>query len=274
MLHVLWIILICLLSILGFLFLLLLLVLFLPVFYKLDIRYNSESYSIAIRGTWMAGVLGYRGIFSKKGFENILSVFCKPVKQGRKNRKQKKKQPKKGASEKTTEKLHAEPASSQEEKITSNAELHKQEAETKTREKTQKKKKEKKKKERKQKSGAGERIRHTIEYVRNEENRKSFLFAKARLFELLNHIKPRRVKGFAVIGFENPATTGQVLGAIGVLFGFLGKGIRIQPEFDRSILEADVYMSGRIRVFNLLIIFLRSHFNKQFRKSVDDLSGL
>lgn len=277
MLHVLGIILICLLSILGFLIAVLLLALFLPVFYKLDILYHSGGYSVTIRGKWMAGVLSYKGILTKKGYRNFFMVFgnlkTKSKKKKKKNSKQNK--PIVEITEETgfaPEPVHEKEAVKKENTIETPESVKTDETfEGPASEEAKKKKKKKKKKT---EADPGERIRNILSYIRDTENRKSYIFAKARLFELLRHIRPKRIKGIANVGFEDPAVTGQVLGVVGVLFGFIGRGIRIEPDFEKKVLSADVHMSGRIRVLNVLIIFLRCHYNKQFRKSVEDISGL
>lgn len=78
--------------------------------------------------------------------------------------------------------------------------------------------------------------------------------------KILNHIKPRYIKGNLTYGFDDPALTGQVLGCVAVFFGFLPKKLVITPDFEERCLEGQITLSGRIfgicfAVWGLQILF-------------------
>ena len=62
--------------------------------------------------------------------------------------------------------------------------------------------------------------------------------------------------------------TGRILGVIAVIYGITGVQFNITPEFDQKVLEGDIYMKGRVRIYRLLLIALRVYKNKRFRKLV------
>lgn len=69
---------------------------------------------------------------------------------------------------------------------------------------------------------------------------------------LISHYGPRRAKGCIRFGTGDPALTGELTG---VLYGLLparAGQILIQPEFTETVFEADLMVSGHIRVCHLL----------------------
>ena len=80
---------------------------------------------------------------------------------------------------------------------------------------------------------------------------------KRYVSKLCSHIKPKKAKIRLNIGFEDPSKTGYILGAIGTIYGFIGKIIDVRPNFEDEELDVDVLIAGRMRVFNLGIIGFR-----------------
>ncbi len=75
---------------------------------------------------------------------------------------------------------------------------------------------------------------------------------KAELFLLLGKIKPRKISWYLKFGFEDPASTGQLLGLLAVIKGFSGYDIQVEPDFEHKILETDFSIKGFIQGFRLL----------------------
>ena len=63
----------------------------------------------------------------------------------------------------------------------------------------------------------------------------------------------------AHIGFDDPATTGNVLAAASILYAFYGDRLQVTPYFDQEILEGEVEASGRVR------LAAKVWFHKDFR---------
>jgi hypothetical protein len=69
---------------------------------------------------------------------------------------------------------------------------------------------------------------------------------------LLLKIKPRKIKGFVHFGFDDPSTTGQLLGVLGIFYAFGGDTFRIEPDFERQIFYGELMLKGKIQLFALI----------------------
>lgn len=95
-----------------------------------------------------------------------------------------------------------------------------------------------------------------------------------RLKKLLLRILPRADRLYLHFGFEDPATTGQVLGGLSILYPICGEKMELCPEFNEEILEGEVKCHGRIRPVNLVIFAVKSFLNKQFFSMVKQFKVL
>ncbi len=106
------------------------------------------------------------------------------------------------------------------------------------------------------------------------ETKTAMKFVWSRLGRLLKHILPRRIKGYLAYGADNPATTGQVLGILSVLYARTGQLLEIRPNFTEKQLECDVLIKGRIQVFTLLVIAVKVALNKELRQVIKEFKGI
>lgn len=95
-----------------------------------------------------------------------------------------------------------------------------------------------------------------------------------RLKKLLLRILPRADRLYLHFGFEDPATTGQVLGSLSILYPICGEKMELCPEFNEEILEGEVKCHGRIRPISLVIFAVKSFLNKQFFSMVKQFKVL
>ena len=95
-----------------------------------------------------------------------------------------------------------------------------------------------------------------------------------RLKKLLLRILPRADRLYLHFGFEDPATTGQVLGGLSILYPICGEKMELCPEFNEEILEGEVKCHGRIRLVTLVVFAAKSFLNKQFFAIVKQFKGL
>lgn len=83
---------------------------------------------------------------------------------------------------------------------------------------------------------------------------------------LLKKIRPNRVEGKILFGFEDPSATGKCLGAASVLYAWYPKKFELVPDFEREVLECDVWIKGRMRLYIFICILWRLFFNKDVRQ--------
>lgn len=91
---------------------------------------------------------------------------------------------------------------------------------------------------------------------------------KKNLIKLLKHAGPRKIKGFLIYGTGDPASTGQQLGYMSIALPLYYNKIEITPDFSQKILEGEVFIKGRLRVFNILIYACKVVFNKYVKRTI------
>lgn len=104
--------------------------------------------------------------------------------------------------------------------------------------------------------------------INDEENKELVRLIKKELKELIREITPVKYDVNVRYGCEEPYMTGRILGTIAVIYGITGVQFNITPEFEQKVLEGDIYMKGRVRIYRLLLIALRIYKNDRFRKLV------
>lgn len=113
-------------------------------------------------------------------------------------------------------------------------------------------------------------IRHKIslisDFIKDEFNKEGFRVTLLSIKKLLKHILPTRLKAKIIFGTGDPCSTGQALGALGVVYSFLGDKVQIIPDFENRRLEGNLNARGRIRLFTVLLIVIKLILNKRFKK--------
>ena len=85
---------------------------------------------------------------------------------------------------------------------------------------------------------------------------------------LLRHILPEKLEGSLTFGFEDPATTGQVLGILCVLAVFTGNHLEVNGNFEEKMLEGDVSIKGHIRLCHIAKSAIGLLTDKNIRKTI------
>lgn len=112
------------------------------------------------------------------------------------------------------------------------------------------------------------------EMLSKQENRKAIRFAWDKMKHLLKHILPRKMKGYLAFGTGDPATTGQALGAVSVLYAKTGCLLEIRPNFTEKQLECDMELKGRIQVFSLLMIVAKVYFSQEIKNLITEFKNI
>lgn len=86
-----------------------------------------------------------------------------------------------------------------------------------------------------------------------------------QLWYLLKKIKPSKVEGDVVFGTGDPAATGQAIGAIAVLYGFLPEKLHITPDFEEQKYEGNIRVKGKLRLIHVVVIAVRLIADRNFR---------
>jgi hypothetical protein len=103
-------------------------------------------------------------------------------------------------------------------------------------------------------------------FIKDKLNREGFRITYSSLKKLLKHILPTRLKSRIIFGTGDPCSTGQALGAMGILYSFYGDKVQIIPDFENKVFEGKHYARGRIRLVTLLIIVIKLLLDKRFQQ--------
>lgn len=104
-----------------------------------------------------------------------------------------------------------------------------------------------------------------LAFLKDPDNQATFKLILRQLKSILKHFLPTKLKADVVLGFDDPATTGQVLSICSFLYLWYGESVSITPVFDESVMESTVDVRGRIRLGTLIALAVRILLNKNFR---------
>ena len=102
--------------------------------------------------------------------------------------------------------------------------------------------------------------------IKDEKNRLAIKILFKLLIKLLKHILPQRVKGRVEFGFEDPATTANIVGYISLLHPKYYKRVEIIPVFNNEIIDINLDIRGRIQLIYILYILIIGFFDKNIRR--------
>ncbi len=105
-----------------------------------------------------------------------------------------------------------------------------------------------------------------LDFIRLEINKEGFKVTFKSLKKILKHMLPKELRSTVRFGTGDPCSTGQALGALGILYSFYGDKIQITPDFEEKVLEGRHYARGRIRLITILIIVIKLLLDKRFKQ--------
>lgn len=106
------------------------------------------------------------------------------------------------------------------------------------------------------------------------ENRAAFGFLKRSLLKVLRHILPTKICGKVRFGMEDPEKTGSMLAKAAWLYPFYDGKLEIEPDFEKEIFEAELFLAGRIQAFTLLLTGIKIVLNKDLRRILSEVKHL
>ena len=90
---------------------------------------------------------------------------------------------------------------------------------------------------------------------------------KVEIFNLLNHIKPRKIAGTIGFGLEDPANTALVYGNVVPIAEAISKGkLILTPEFYNKGIRIDLLIKGRIFLGYMLLCIARLYFDRDIQR--------
>lgn len=112
------------------------------------------------------------------------------------------------------------------------------------------------------------------DFFEDNNNKEGFKSIKNTIVKLFQCIKPKRFQCSITFGFDDPAVTGQTLGIIAMTSPIHKDIFKIYPDFNEKRFECDLRAKGKIVSVNLIVIFLKLYFDKQFKYLIADFNRL
>ena len=112
------------------------------------------------------------------------------------------------------------------------------------------------------------------DFLLDSKNKPGFRQLWRAVKRILKHSSPLKMKINLHFGFDDPAQTGQLLGAICAIYPqILGK-VNLMPDFNQKVFEGDLYVRGRIRAINVIVIVVQLILNKEFKTVIKEAKQL
>lgn len=102
-------------------------------------------------------------------------------------------------------------------------------------------------------------------FIKDEENREMFRLIKNQLIYLWRSVKPGKLSLSCHFGFDDPAVTGKALAAGAMLYPYYRNTIRLYPDFEQQVFEAEGFIKGRVRGISFARLLIRIWKNKRIR---------
>lgn len=107
-----------------------------------------------------------------------------------------------------------------------------------------------------------EKIDQWVKILQRERTKVALIKVKDQVIKLLKHILPRKWNAYVEMGFDDPATTGKILGYYWMFIGLYGNHFVCVPNFEKKVLTANVDAKGRIQLVRLVYVVFKFLFDK------------
>lgn len=108
-------------------------------------------------------------------------------------------------------------------------------------------------------------IKYYCEVLQSDAFRGSWSLCKEQVGVILRVLRPDKFEADLIIGMDDPASTGEILAVYGMMYPWIGQHVRVVGDFDRSRIEGQLYLKGKIRAFTFLRIALKVYRNKDIK---------
>lgn len=112
--------------------------------------------------------------------------------------------------------------------------------------------------------------------LEKDVTREAFSDLKKELGIFLKIFRPRKLKGYVEFGTGDPASTGQILGAISIFYFACFPQIALYPFFEERCFRTELIVKGRLSFLKVLGCLVRLYGNRKIKyvyKKIKNLGG-
>lgn len=110
-----------------------------------------------------------------------------------------------------------------------------------------------------------------LEFMEKENHKAAFERGKKELVWVKRFLKPKKLRIKLHYGFEDPYHTGQVLALCGMLYAFIGENMDLEPDFEKRVLDGNIYVKGRLRAVHMAVFAAKLLLDKDIRSTYHDI---
>ncbi len=109
-------------------------------------------------------------------------------------------------------------------------------------------------------------ITYYVELWQEENTKLALAACKKELLRIWKDIKPKKFRVNALLGTDDPGTTGQIIGYCAMLYPVHQGNIVVVPDFENKVVEADFLLKGKITVYVYIVVAYTMLFNKNIKR--------
>lgn len=140
-----------------------------------------------------------------------------------------------------------------------------------TKAKKNKKVHKKQKKEEPKEESTLDKVKRFIRFLRTDKNKGILKFVLKMIFRMLKSIFPRKIKGKALFGLDDPSKTGMLLGQFYMFYPLYSKHFFITPDFEGTRFEGEIKAEGKVVLGVIVYYGLRIIIDKRVRRLIKEV---
>lgn len=109
-------------------------------------------------------------------------------------------------------------------------------------------------------------VKSLLGMIRDDNNKRVIVFLKDIFIRLLKRVRPKKIRADMIIGFEDPANTGLLFGAIGILTVCWKGKYNITPDFEQKILKGRIIAAGYVQFVYMLYYLIKIILNEDIKR--------
>lgn len=111
-------------------------------------------------------------------------------------------------------------------------------------------------------------------FLQSEPVKRAWKDIKKYLLRIGKHFRPRKLQGTLRFGLEDPASTGQILGVMGMLMPLYRDHIVIAPDFEQKIFEGQLYAKGRLQAGFFVTLLVQVILNRNLMNTIQEARNI